>query len=83
MSPLNTVPKSDVERRIIADLSWPEGSSLNDAISKTQYLGQEIELHYFTIEDLSDLVSELGRGAVIYKRDLKKAYRQIPVEVRP
>lgn len=33
VSPLNSVPKSDTtERRIILDLSWPVGSSVNDGI---------------------------------------------------
>ena len=43
-------------------------------------MGEEIALHYFTIENLCDLVLELGRGAVVYKWDLKKAYRQIPAD---
>ena len=80
VSPLNTVPKDNSERRVIADLSWPRGSSVNDHISRTEYLGEEIHLHYVTVEDICDMVWELGPGSYIYKRDLKKAYRQIPVD---
>ena len=81
VSPMNTVPKDESdERRIIADLSWPLGSSVNDNISSDTYLGEECSLRYTTIEDICNLVVELGSGCVIYKRDLKKAYRQIPVD---
>ena len=37
ISPLNTVPKKDsTERRIILDLSFPIGRSVNDGINKGQ-----------------------------------------------
>ena len=40
VSPTNTVPKDESdERRIIADLSWPLGSLVNDNISSDTYLG--------------------------------------------
>jgi hypothetical protein len=35
ISPLNTVTKKDsIERRVILDLSFPEGQSVNEFISK-------------------------------------------------
>ena len=80
ISPLNTVPKDDTERRIITDLSWPIGSSVNDHISKTTYLGEEVALHYVTVEEICAMVRCVGTNALIYKCDLKKAYRQIPVD---
>ena len=80
-SPINTVPKDESEeRRIIVDLSWPLGESVNDSISKDTYLGEEMSLRYTTIEDICNLVMELGPGCLIYKRDLRKAYRQIPID---
>ena len=81
LSPMNTVPKNESdERRIIADLSWPLGASVNDNISSDTYLGEECSLRYTTIEDICNLVVQLGQGCVVYKRDLRKAYRQIPVD---
>ena len=81
VSPMNSVPKSDSEeRRVIVDLSWPHGSSVNDGISKNVYLGEEIELHYTSVERVCHLVRRMGKGSVIYKRDLKRAYRQFPVD---
>ena len=83
ISPVNTVPKSDSdERRVISDLSWPHGASVNSGISKDTYLNEFIALHYTSVEEVCRLVLEVGRGATIYKRDLRHAYRQIPVDPR-
>ena len=82
VSPLNTVPKSSVdERRVLVDLSWPLGKgSVNSGISKEFYLEQKIESHYASVEEVCSMVLEIGQGAVIYKRDLRQAYRQFPVD---
>ena len=41
LSPLNTVGKRDSEeRRVIVDLSWPCGHSVNDGIPSDSYLGE-------------------------------------------
>ena len=81
VSPMNSVPKSCAdERRVIVDLSWPSGASVNDGISKDVYLGELIELHYASVKQVCEMVLEVGPGAHIYKRDLRHAYRQIPVD---
>ena len=81
ISPLNTVDKKDSdERRVILDLSYPEGSAVNDGIPKTSYLGSHVNLIFPRVDDLVALVKEHGRGCLLYKRDLKRAYRQIPVD---
>ena len=82
VSPLNTVPKdSDDERRVIVDLSWPLGEgSVNSGISKEMYLEEKIESNYASVEDVCKMVLDSGPGSLIYKRDLRKAYRQFPVD---
>ena len=82
VSPLNTVPKPNSmdERRTIVDLSWPTGAAVNEGISKEFYLGESIDLCYASVEEICHMVMEIGPGAVIYKRDLRHAYRQIPVD---
>ena len=83
VSPLNSVPKDNVdERRVIVDLSWPAGFSVNDGISKDIYLGEVIALHYASVEQICSMINEIGPGAMIYKRDLRHAYRQISVDPR-
>ena len=63
-SPLNSVPKDCAdERRVIVDLSWPVGSSVNDGISKDLYLGEVIDLHYASVEQICNMVNEIGPGA--------------------
>ena len=79
-SPLNSVPKVDSsERRIILDLSWPPGTSVNDGISSHSYLGQDFDLYYPTVDLIASKVNTYGRGCLLFKRDLKRAYRQFPV----
>ena len=81
VSPLNTVPKPDSEeRRVIVDLSWPHGHSVNDGIEVDTYLGKPSKLRYPTVDDICKLIRTLGRGCFIYKRDLKAAYRQFRVD---
>jgi len=81
VSPLNTVPKWDSdERRVIVDLSWSCGNSVNDGIPSDSFVGEPISLTYPTIDSIVDAVISLGPGCLLYKRDLKKAYRQFPVD---
>ena len=81
LSPLNSVPKPDSdERRFILDLSWPSSSSVNDGISKHFYLGEPVTLRYPTVDDIADRIVRLGTGCLLFKRDLKRAYRQLPVD---
>ena len=81
LSPLNSVPKpASDERRFILDLSWPAGSSVNDGISKDFFLGEPVSLTYPTVDDIADQIVQLGPGCLLFKRDLKRAYRQLPVD---
>ena len=81
LSPLNSVPKHDsAERRIIVDLSWPAGTSFNGGISSSSYLGEDISLTYPTVDSIASLICSVGTACLLYKRDLKRAYRQFPVD---
>ena len=73
VTPLNTVPKQDsAERRVIVDLSWPCGTSVNDGIPSGSFPGEPISLSYPTVDSIVDAVISLGPGCLLYKRDLKK-----------
>ena len=81
ISPLNTTEKkSGMERRVILDLSFPEGLSVNDCIPKREYLGDSVTLRYAKVDDLGNLIHKKGRSCLMYKRDLKRAYRQFRVD---
>ena len=78
ISPLNTVPKGDsCERRVILDLSFPKGASINEFISKEFYLDEKIDLVYPRVDDFIELIKQKGQGCLLYKTDLRRAYRQL------
>ena len=41
--------------RVIIDLSWPKGSSVNDGILKDSYLGTDFSLSVPTVDNITDL----------------------------
>ncbi len=52
-SPLSTVDKNDSpERRVIMDLSFLLGHSINDHINTSEYLGTPVRLRYPKVDDL-------------------------------
>ncbi len=82
-SPLSSREKCDsVERRVIVDLSFPPGNSVNDSIPKNAYSGKSVKLTYPSVNSLVALIKSRGKGCALYKRDLRRAYRQFPVDPR-
>jgi hypothetical protein len=77
-SPIGLVPKhtDGIQSgwRVIFDLSSPEGASVNDGIPK-----EYGTLVYETLNDAIRLIAQAGKGAMLVKRDLKSAFRHIPV----
>ena len=61
--------------RLITDLSYPEGRSVNDAIDKST-----CSLSYISVRDVANTAVALGRGALIAKTNIKMAYRLVPVQ---
>ena len=81
LSPLNSVPKKDSEkRRLILDLSFPEGNSINSGIDKDFYLDEFSKLTLPSIDHLADRVVQLGRGCKVFKIDLQRGYRQFLID---
>ena len=81
-SPLNTGDKHDsTEKRIILDLSFPKGNSVNDGVDKSKYLGKDIVLKFPTVDKLAEVMVRKGVGCLMFKRDLKRYYRQIFVDL--
>jgi hypothetical protein len=77
-SPIGLVPKqaNGIQSgwRVIFDLSSPQGFSVNDGIPK-----EYGALVYETLNDAIQLVAQAGKGAVMMKRDLKAAFRHVPI----
>ena len=75
ISPLGLVPKQKVgEYRVIHHLSYPEGSSINDGISKDDSI-----VEYQTIDDAIELIKRYGKGALLAKTDIEHGYKIIPI----
>ena len=63
--------------RVIHDLSWPPGSSVNSHIDETL-----CTLHYSTVDDAVNHVLRHGKGTLMSKLDIKDAYKHIIVAPR-
>ena len=72
-------PNSD-NRRVIVDLSWPLGLSVNGGIDKNSYLGTDFSLHLPTIDHITEQLKILGKGCHLYKIDISRAFRHIKVD---
>ena len=80
VSPLSTRPKrGSTSRRIILDLSFPEHHAVNSAIDKNYYCGKSIKLVYPTTDTLCKRIADLGSNCLLWKRDLQRFFRQLPL----
>ena len=81
VSPFMSREKPNCEdRRIIIDLSWPEMASVNYFTPYNQYLGTTYKLEYPTIDHITRQLCILGKNASLYKVDLSRAFRQLPID---
>ena len=80
-SPLNSRSKRDsTERRLILDLSFPPDRGINQGIDKDSYLGVPARVYLPNVDTLVRFIKQKGQGCALYKRDLRRAYRQIYVD---
>ena len=81
ISPFLTREKVNSDnRRVIVDLSWPIGLSVNRGIDKNLYLGTDFALHLPTIDHITEQLKILGKGCHLYKIDISRAFRHIKVD---
>ncbi|MEG7522284.1 MAG: hypothetical protein M3H12_04180, partial [Chromatiales bacterium] len=74
-SPLGVVAKKEPNAfRIIHDLSYPQGTSINECIPK-----EFTTVTYENLDHVISLLSQFGRGALIGKTDIEDAFRIIPI----
>ena len=74
-SPMGAFPKkrSVNKYRVIHDLSWPPGHSVNDFIT------EDCSLEYINMDTIAKLVKQSGTGSLLAKLDLEDAYKHILV----
>ena len=75
-SPIGLVPKGrqSGQWRMIVDLSYPEGRSVNDGIPD-----RLCSVNYSAMDEALLFIRRLGRGTRLIKVDLKGAYRIVPL----
>ena len=79
ISPMMTADKAPNSRRSVFDASYGD-FSLNQNTHEKEYLGDDYSFKFPSVLDLADLVVELGRGCLLYKRDLSRWFLQLPVD---
>ena len=67
-------------RRVIADLSYPEGFSVNAGVDSDKYLDTPFILTLPTIDNITQTVKENGKGSMLYKIDLSRAFRHVKID---
>ena len=75
ISPFITRKKQDSDkRRVIISLSCPEGASVNHFTESNLYMGTAFKLSYPSIDNFTDRLRCLGKGALMLKIDLSQAF---------
>lgn len=73
-SGLGLVPKDESNWRLKCHLSAPAGESVNDYISPDAFT-----LSFNSVDDATNILNQLGPGALMAKADIKSAFRLCPV----
>ena len=70
------IPKSDGKFRMITDLSFPFGESVNDGISKANST-----VSYIGLTKAIETILSIGEGCLLAKFDIQRAYRMMALKV--
>ena len=81
VSPFMTREKPGAHhRRVIMDLSFPAGESVNAGVDSEQYLGSKFLLTLPTIDTITNKLVKLGKRALLYKIDISRAFRHVKID---
>jgi hypothetical protein len=77
ISPIGLVPKkTSGEYRLIHDLSFPKGNSVNSHINP-----EDTCVEYELLDNCIEIIQSIGHGCLIAKTDLMDAFRIIPLSL--
>lgn len=82
ISPLQIAHSRSGKSRVVVDLSFPSGSSVNDGIPKDSYLAEPLALRLPGTDALIAIILQKGPGCLLFKKDLSRAYRQLRIDPR-
>ena len=69
-------------RRVIIDLSFPPGLSVNAGICRDRYLDTPLLLKLPTIDTTTNQIKVLGKGCMLYKIEISRAFRHVKLDPR-
>ena len=79
-SPLLTRPKDLDKRRVILDLSYPRGASLNDQVDRESFDASEFILKLPTVDDVVEQIIKTGDDVTLSKIDIARSFRNLRVD---
>ena len=79
-SPLMSQPKDGSRRRIILDLSYPKGNSLNYHVNRQQFDNCNFCLRFLTIDNIVESVRNTGDFPMVFKVDVTRAFCNLRVD---
>ena len=79
-SPLHIAHSRSGKPRVVVDLSFPPGFSVNSGIPSDTYLSKPFVLRLAGIDALVDIIRSKGTGCHFFKKDLSRAYRQLRID---
>ena len=63
-SPMLTQPKAGSDNhRVIVDISWPHGKSVNDLVCQDTYMGTPFKLKFPPVDDITARIQEFSSGS--------------------
>ena len=77
-SPMMTSFKKPSSRRPVFDASF--GNSLNKITPQDYYLDYRAEYDFPKLDNLEEMIIEVGQGALLWKRDLSRYFLQLPLD---
>ena len=81
VSPFMTRDKPGApHHRVIIDLSFPAGQSVNAGVDPDIYLGLKFLLTLPTIDVITNKLVKLNKGALLYKIDISRAFRHDKID---
>ena len=80
-SPFMTRSKPNCDRRrVIVDLSWPIGESVNACIDKNMYLGSQLDLTFPSVDHITEEEKRIVRGALLDKVGVSRRFHHVKVD---
>ena len=79
-SPLMTHLKEVDSRRVILDLSYPKGNSLNDYVTRDSFDGTLFALKLSSIDGITENIINTENDPVLFSVDVARTFRNLPVD---